>query len=341
MARATLRDVAAAAGVSVFTASKVLSGQSTDARISPATVEQVRIVALELGYVPNQTARSLRAKRTGQVGIVLSFLDAQSPSLLLSLDGAFLAGLSIAARECQLPAVVIYPQTDSTDLPNPALYLDGRIDGLLIRCDTAQEARLLSLIDPARLPLVAVWWQKVPDGVGFVDADHQGGAYRAVRHLLDLGHRRIAFLGPHEQEAPPHYLSRFAGYQEALRDAGITAHPSWYLHDVQQAVPLVRAPEPITAMFAVTDLHAAELAGAFATSGIQIPGDVSLVGFDDMVGADLIAGGLTTVRQPILEMAIQAVRNLLALIEGAEVEECRTVMPTPLVVRHSTAPVGA
>jgi DNA-binding LacI/PurR family transcriptional regulator len=103
----------------------------------------------------------------------------------------------------------------------------------------------------------------------------------------------------------------------------------------------VRSPEPITAVFTATDLHAAELAGALATSGIQIPGDVSLVGFDDMVGADLIGGGLTTVRQPIQEMAVQAVRNLLALIEGAETEACRTVMPTPLVVRRSTAPVGA
>ncbi|HWE61502.1 MAG TPA: LacI family DNA-binding transcriptional regulator [Chloroflexota bacterium] len=338
MARITLREVAAAAGVSIFTASKALSGQGAGARISPATVEQVRAVALELGYVANQTARNLRAQRTGQLGIVLSFLDTQSPSLLLSLDGGLLAGLSIAARECQLPAVVIYPQPDSTALTDPAPYLDGRIDGLLVRCGMQQEAQLLSLIEPARLPLVAVWRQEVPDGVGFVDADHYGGAYRAVRHLLDLGHRRIAFLFPQAHAAHPHYLARCAGYRAALEDAGVAARSIWCLSDVHQVLTLLRTHEPITAVFAATDLQAAELAGALATNGIQIPRDVSLVGFDDMVGADLIAGGLTTVHHPIQEMAVQAVRNLLALIDGAEAEACRTVVPTPLVVRCSTAP---
>ena len=340
MARITLRDVAAAAGVSIFTASKALSGQGADARISPATVEQVRAIALELGYVANQTARSLRAQRAGQVGIVLSFLDTKSSSLLLSLDGGLLAGLSIAARECRLPAVVIYPQPDATALTDPAPYLDGRIDGLLVRCGMPQEAQLLSLIDPARLPLVAVWRQEVPEGVGFVDADHHGGAYRAVRHLLDLGHRRIAFLCPHDHATHPHYLARFAGYRAALRDAGVAVRPAWNLHDVQRVLRLVQAAKPLTAVFTATDLQAAELAGALVASGFQIPRDVSLVGFDDMVGADVIAGGLTTVRQPVQEMAIQAVRNLLSLIEGAEAEACRTVLPTPLVIRHSTAPPG-
>ena len=339
MARVTLRDVAAAAGVSIFTASKVLSGQAARARISPATMEQVEAAAKELGYVANHTARSLRAKRTGQLGIVLSLLDARSTSLLLSLDGGLLAGLSVAARECQLPAIVVYPQRDAAAPPNAAVYLDGRIDGLLVRCTTPEEEQLLALIDPARLPLVAVWRQTVPDGVGFVDADHFGGAYRAVRHLLDLGHRRIAFLGPPDLVArDPHYRARYEGYLAAMKGAGQADLATWNLGGVGQVMTLVRATTPITAVFAVTDLDAAELAGTLVANGLQIPRDLSLVGFDDIVGADVIAGGLTTVHQPVLEMAIQAVRNLLALIEGADAEACRSVLPTPLVIRHSTAP---
>ncbi len=339
MARVTLRDVAAASGVSIFTASKVLSGQAARARISPATMEQVQAVAHELGYVPNHTARSLRAKRTGQLGVVLSLLDARSPSLLLSLDGGLLAGLSVAARECQLPAIVVYPQREAAAPPNPSLYLDGRIDGLLIRCTASEEEQLLELIDPARLPLVAVWLQTVPDGVGFVDADHYGGAYRAVQHLLDLGHRRIAFLGPAELVAlHPHYHARYAAYRAALKAVGSADLEAWNLGSIDEVLALVRASPPITAVFAATDLDAAELANALAANGLHIPHDLSLVGFDDIVGADVIAGGLTTVRQPVLEMAVQAVRSLLALIEGADAETCRTVLPAPLVVRHSTAP---
>lgn len=113
--------------------------------------------------------------------------------------------------------------------------------------------------------------------------------------------------------------------------------PAWTLRGVHQAMALIHAPEPITAVFAATDLLAAELAGTLAANGIRIPGDISLIGFDDMVGAELIAGGLTTVRQPVQEMAIQAVRNLLALIGGAEATTCRSVVPTSLVIRRSSA----
>jgi DNA-binding LacI/PurR family transcriptional regulator len=301
----------------------------------------VQAAANELGYVANHTARSLRAKRTGQLGIVLSLLDAQSPSLLLTLDGGLLAGLSVAARECQLPAIVVYPQRDAAAPPNPAVYLDGRIDGLLVRCTTPEEEQLLTLIDPGRLPLVAVWRQIVPDGVGFVDADHFGGAYEAVQHLLNLGHRRIAFLGPQDLVArDPHYRARYQGYLAAMQDAGQADLTTWNLGSVGEVLALTRAATPITAVFAVTDLDAAQLAGTLAANGLQIPRDLSLVGFDDIVGADVIAGGLTTVRQPVLEMAVQAVRNLLALIEGADAEACRSVLPTPLVVRHSTAPLA-
>lgn len=341
MARVRLRDVAAAAGVSSFTASKVLAGQGASVRISPATIAQVRAVAQELGYVPNHTARSLRVKRTGQLGVVLSLLDARSTSLLLSLDGGLLAGLSVAARQCQISAVVVYPQPDLAAPVDPAVYLDGRIDGLLVRCTTKEEEQLLTLLDPARLPFLVVWRQDVPPGVGFVDVDHFGGAYAAVRHLLDLGHRRIAFLSPPDLMAGhPHYRARYDAYRAALQDAGLACNPAWTTGSAADVLSLARATDPITAVFAVTDLDAAELAAALGAHGLQIPRDLSLVGFDDIVGAELIAGGLTTVRQPVLEMAVQSVRHLLALIGGADAETCRTVLPAPLIVRRSTAPLS-
>src|SRR5256885_1295902 len=131
MASVTLRDVAVAAGVSVATVSKVVSGRHVDARIPPVTVERVRSFVQQLGYVPNHAARSLRARRTGQVGLVLNTLYGPDLSPMLTFDGGLLLGLSMAAQELDLPAVVIYPSPNSKAIADPDRYLDGRIDGLL------------------------------------------------------------------------------------------------------------------------------------------------------------------------------------------------------------------
>jgi DNA-binding LacI/PurR family transcriptional regulator len=98
---------------------------------------------------------------------------------------------------------------------------------------------------------------------------------------------------------------------------------------------------PITAVFVPQDTHAAELIDWLHAQGVRIPEDLSVVGFDDFPNASLIAGGLTTVRQPIAEMTVQAVSNLLALIAGASVEQCRSLVPAPLITRHTTAPPAA
>jgi LacI family transcriptional regulator len=249
--------------------------------------------------------------------------------------------VSEAAADYDLAAVVVYPR-DHGQPADLARYLDGRIDGLIIRCLVPSDIAVLHALAVKRLPLVALWQQSVPEGVAYVDVDHYGGMYRAVRHLLDLGHRRIAFCSVYAiDHLNPHFPARVEGYRQALIDAGIAPISRWLVTQPDQLLGLLRGPEPVTAVCTFNDAIAREVAAVFDAAGVCIPGDVSLVGFDNLPDAEHVAGGLTTVDHPIREMGREAVRCLAALIAGTAVEACRVVLPTPMVIRQSTAPIAA
>jgi DNA-binding LacI/PurR family transcriptional regulator len=349
-----IKDVAHAAGVSPATASKVLTGNGVAYQVSPQTIERVQRIAKELGYVPNVAARNLRLQRTGQIGVVLEEVTANEGSVDLEIndfhlsasssvrrtfDGAIMAGLSDAARRHGLEAFVVYPKLERGVQTEPNRFLDGRIDGLLIGRNPLEANNLIYLIDPNRLPLVALWTQVVPDGVGYADADQRGGGLKAVRHLLELGHRKIAFYGSGLDSGVEHFALRHRGYLDGLELAGITPNPRWQVSSTPAMLEGLRGSDPITAIFAETDMEAAAVARDVQNVGLRIPEDVSLIGFDDVFGADFIAGGLTTVYHPAQEMAAEGVKNLLAMLAGAGVEHCRSIVPTRVVKRHTTARV--
>lgn len=340
MASVKMRDVALQAGVSISTVSKVLSESAASSEIPPPTIERVRQAAAELGYIPNAVARNLRKQRTREIGLVLGMETYPEPAAL-TLDGTFLLSLIDAAAACHLPGVIVYPREEQRTISDISRYLDGRIEGLLVRASTPhQEEQLLRRLASSPLPVVAIWSQNVPETIGYVDIDHRAGAYQAVQHLLEIGHRRIAYVEPAPAFEHPHFLARYQGYCQALADARIMPRPEWHVvgTEQEQLAALARLPEPVTAIFTPNDVTAGVVATILHTLHIRVPTDISLVGFDDIANAPLIAGGLTTVHQPIQEMSVQAVRNLSALIDGTAVEDCRTILPTRLVVRNSSAP---
>jgi DNA-binding LacI/PurR family transcriptional regulator len=340
MAVVKMRDVAAHAGVSVSTVSKILSGSAASSQIPMHTIERVRLSASQLGYIPNAVARSLRTQRTREIGVVLGMETYPEPAAL-TLDGAFLLGLINAAAICHLPGVIVYPREENSVIADISRYLDGRIDGLLVRSSTPhQEEQLLRLLAGSPLPVVAIWTQDVPDTVGYVDVDHVAGARQAIEYLLELGHRRIAYVEPAPMFEHPHFLARYQGYQQALIDEQIQPRPEWHVVGIEREKmrALLRLPEPITAIFTPNDIAAGEVVTILQAMHLRIPDDISLVGFDDIVNAHLIAGGLTTVHQPIQQISVQAMRNLMALIAGASVAESRTVLATSLAIRNSCAP---
>ncbi|THF87922.1 LacI family transcriptional regulator [Deinococcus sp. KSM4-11] len=335
--RIRIKEVAERAGVSASTVSKVLSGHDVYA-VRAETAQRVRQVARDLGYVPDVAARNLRTRRTGQLGVVLEAVGASEPDELLgdpsvssavrrTFDGAIMAGLSGAARELGVPALVVYPGGGHA----LHTFLDGRVDGLLVGCDPLRGHGLLASLAQATLPVVALWTQRVPESVGAVDVDHAGGAALATAHLIGLGHTRIVFYGGGIRSGVEHFARRQEGYARAMASAGLPALAA--LHDGPSLLHAVR--EGVSAVVAETDLGAAAAYRALRSAGLRVPDDVSLIGFDDIQGAEYIAGGLSTVYHPAAEMAAEGVQALMRRLSGEAPRQ--QLIPARLVLRRSTA----
>ena len=329
-----MRDVARLAGVSVQTVSCVVNDKGD---ISEETRARVLRVIGKLNYRRDPIARSLRTRRTRLISLLV--LDITTP--VLSILASAVEGAAYAADY----SVILHDV--HMDANRERGYLeaaaDGLVDGLII-VNALDRAHTFSLLERDEIPVVLIDCLEAPVALPSVCADNVGGAYLAVSHLIALGHRRIAHLGgiPHQEIA----RQRARGYAQALAEHNleyrcVVATPTerWDYqggYEAMQAV-LGRSPRP-TAVFAASDQMAIGAFRAIAEAGLSVPGDISLVGFDDIDAAAYTAPPLTTVHQPFREMAARAVALLLQLIGGSEEpESTRIVLPAELVVRQSTA----
>jgi LacI family transcriptional regulator len=334
--RATMSEIAAAAGVSVPTVSKVVNGRSD---VSPATRERVEELLRRHSYRPR------RAKPTTRVGLIdLVFVDLGS---LWAME--ILAGVEEIAHRVGTGVVVsavhgrIRTRPTRRWLENMATR---RSDGVLLvlsQLSPGQQAHL----DDLGIPVVIVdpAGQPGPD-VPSVGATNWAGGLSATEHLLGLGHRRIAVIG-----GPGDVVcarARVDGYRAAMRAAGLSVRPDYVRPGdftsrtgYQQTQELLALSEPPTAIFACADSMARGAYEACYEQGLRVPDDVSVVGFDDLDAARWAIPPLTTVRQPLTEMAGMATRMLLSLIDGEELDTTRVELATPLVLRASTGPPPA
>jgi LacI family transcriptional regulator len=331
--RVTIRQVAEFAGVSIATVSRVLNGR---ADVSEETRQVVQQVARDHGYGPRRTQPGA-PRRTGLVGITMPFTD---PAYFATI----LSGVAEALYERDMRAVLC-PTRHEHDREVSLLdrLMHGETDGALLVLpeESNEELRLLTnhgyrfvVIDPLRA---------LDEGIPVVSAAHASGANQATRHLLDLGHRRIGVItGPPEGTAS---MSRLQGYHAALAAAGVMPDPDLEIAadfviagGVSAASRLLALPEPPTAIFAFNDSLAIGAFRAARARGLSIPGDLSVVGFDDTRDASIVYPALTTVRQPLAELGRMAVTLLARLLERQPFEPLRVELATKLVVRDSTAP---
>ncbi|MGV9362525.1 MULTISPECIES: LacI family DNA-binding transcriptional regulator [unclassified Amycolatopsis] len=327
--RVTIRDVAARAGVSVATVSKVINERYG---VSAATLARVRAVIEELGYEASLVAQSLRNHRTNVIGILVADLEPFSTELL--------KGAADAIRGSGFE-LVVYSAGGRTGDPVgwEKRYL-SRLSGTLVD-GAVLVTPAVSLEAVPGTPVVAVDPHTGPSHLPTIDSDNLRGAQLATEHLLDLGHRRIAFLAgrPDLQSAE----LRKTGYLRALTAAGITPDEDLirigaYDPEISAASAhaLLTGPDRPTAVFAANDISAIATVGAARELGLAVPDDLSVVGFDNVPESALCSPPLTTVDQPIREMGHRAIRMLIALINGDEVERTHVTLDTGLVVRHST-----
>jgi len=331
-----ITDVARRAGVSATTVSHAISGNRP---VSAATVEAVRRAARELGYAPNRAARNLRLGIAGSIGLLVP--DVANPyfaELARGVEDVAAAG----------GTSVLLCNTDfSTE--RELRYLEtlrgGGADGVLYVAGEPPEPDLLRELGRA-IPLVAVDEALPRSEATEVVSDNRGGGRLAGEHLLSLGHRRVlAIEGPRRLASAQERRRGFLEATAAIAGTEVRTHPGDYLAaSGERAIRDALAASPdgapwFSAVFAANDLMAIGAIAELRRHGLAVPGDVSVIGFDDSTLAALISPALTTIRQDVRRLGAIAAERLLAAIEDPDAAAApRTTLPTDLVVRESTAP---
>lgn len=329
----TVTDVARAAGVSPMTVSRVINDEPS---VLPETRARVREAIAALGYVPNPAARSLAGRKPCRIALIHSNPSAAylSEFLVGSLSGA-------ATVDAQL---VVEPwQSGESPQALARRLADHRIDGVVLPPPLCDDLALAATLGAADLPMALVATSRPRNGLRSVTIDDEQGACAITRHLIAQGHRRIGFVaGDPNQTAS---ALREAGYLGALREAGLPEDPALrasgdftYRSGLDAAAALLSLTPRPTAIFASNDDMAAAVIAAAHRNGLDVPRDLSVCGFDDSAMARTVWPEITTIRQPIAEMARRALVGLAQDIrQSAEPAPMHEQLPFELVVRHSDA----
>jgi LacI family transcriptional regulator len=328
--RPTMRDVAALAGVALKTVSRVFNDVPT---VDPELAARVRAAAEKLGYRPNLTASSLR-RRDGRTGIIGLLLD----NVANPFSGAVQRAVEDVAREEQVQ--VLTGSLDEDAIREKLLariLIDRRVDGLIIM-PVSSDHSYLAMEQRAGTPVVFVDREPSLMGADVVVSANRDGARAAVDHLIEGGHRSIAYLG----DSHTLYTAgeRLAGFQEALKAARLAADPCLIRQDLsnaeraeQAAGELLDLPTPPTALFAGQNL--VTIGAIRALRARELERRIALVGFDDFLLADLLQPAITVIRQDPSAMGTRAAEVLFDRINGDQGPTARHVLPTELIARGS------
>jgi DNA-binding LacI/PurR family transcriptional regulator len=332
--RPTLRSLADELGLSPASVSLVLNRAPAAKAIPPATQERIRAAAERFNYRPNTIAKSLRHRRTLTVGVLVPEISEGYAALVIS-----------GIEDALLQAGYLYFVTSHrhrADLVEeyPRLMLDRAVDGLIL-VDTPLRA-------PLPVPVVAVSGHDEVEGLTNIVLDHVQAAAHAIAHLKELGHRRIAYIKG--QRFSSDTTVRWTTIHEAARahklpiDRALVGELDGEspLPDLGYKVTrrLLAVTPRFTALFAFNDISALGAIRAIRESGLRVPEDVSVIGFDDIASAAYQNPGLTTVRQPLYEMGQRAADTLVARMERPDQPVPGTISLAPsLVVRGTTARV--
>lgn len=329
----TLHDVAAHAGVSAMTASRALSGEGS---VSGRAKNKVLAAAEALGYAPNISARVMRGASSRVLGVMLS--DLSSPHL-----NAMVVEISKAVRSLDRD-LVIYNMFYTNEAPREGAsvnLLGGVCDGFLVLQGITDN--LLRVLERSAKPVVLMNFWRTQTSLPVVRADNFISARDAVRHLLDLGHRRIAFIAGTQNSGQSG--QRQQGYLAAMAERGIEPAPQWletgnfsYISGLEAGKRLLSLEERPTAIFAVSDTVAFGVMDAARSLGLRLPKDLSVVGYDDIDAAAQADPPLTSVKPPLQRLAEAGVRELVARVENSQQQHSCIELPSTLMIRASTAP---
>jgi DNA-binding LacI/PurR family transcriptional regulator len=343
----TLADVARACGFAISTVSIVLSEAPLSRYMAPASREHIRAVAQQLGYHPDAYARSLRRRRSQTIA-VLAF-DLSDP-----LCVPIVRGIQEGLQEANYLPLLMDARAERTLFDGYLqMVLESRSEGLIVIASWIfEETDLLADIKKNGVPIVIVGRDWTRCGISSILVNNEAGGTLAVRHLYELGHRRIAVIrGPEKLFAS---APRWAGMQRGAAEVGIQTDPrllfqlpgdlgptSGFEGGLHFARQMLASGRPFTAVLAFDDLTALGVVRGLTDAGLRVPEHHSVLGFDDVLPAVVATPGITTIRQPLKKMGLKAADWMLKMIETMERKSeptARLYKAQPeLVVRTSTA----
>jgi LacI family transcriptional regulator len=328
--RPTLKDVAELAGVSRSTTSRALTGQGYAA---PEVRERVRAAALELGYVPDAMARTLKQQVSRSIGVLVSDLRNHFYADLA-------AGISQEAHDRGYTMMLVDGSSPvANEIEAAEAFVALRVAGVVLT-PTAPETS--AYLGRQGIPLVEVDRQFAAQSHDGVVVNNRVGAREATRHLLGLGHRRIALFIDETDWTTGR--DRYQGYADALAEAGATVSPElvvsagWDVEDSHaRALAMLRGPDAPTAVFAANNVLAEGVWRAIAELGLEVPGEMSLVAFDDAPWMSMVTPQVSAVAQDTVGLGAAALRQLMERIAHPDAEPVTRVLDIRLVLRGSTA----
>jgi LacI family transcriptional regulator len=330
--KVTIKDVAAAAGTSFGTVSRVINN---DVHVKDRTRERVLNAMEELGYVVNRQARSLAGGKSNVIGVLV-------PDLGTGYIGEIIRGID---AELGLGHYDLMLYTTHRTAAKEANYVtnlaQGMADGLVLVLPR-NPVDYIGSLTRRNFPFVLIDHQGTGEACAAVGATNWQGAYNATEYLIKLGHECIGFItGSLDLGAA---VDRLDGYRSALRThhlpvdsclvyEGTFSQPDGYVG----AIALLELDHPPTAIFASNDMMAMGAMDAVRSHGLRIPDDISIIGFDDIPQAELVRPALTTIRQPLEKMGRVATQMLLDMLKYPELKTNRIELPTELIIRSSTS----
>jgi DNA-binding LacI/PurR family transcriptional regulator len=328
----SIKDIARVAKVSHSTVSRALHNSSL---VNHETAERIRQIAREKGYRPSAVARSLVTRKTRTIGVVVTRIA--DPFIAEVVNG-----IEEVANDHGYSVFLANSNADpDREVKVVHSFHERRVDGILVTASRVG-ALYMPLLTEMRVPTVLINNQHPGEFVHSVMIDNPAASRQATEHLLQLGHKRIAYIG--DQFGFQSDIERFAGYRSTLEVADIPFFPELTAHGDGKAEGGMRAMEkllgladPPTAVFCYNDMSALGALRAIHAHGLRVPDDISVVGFDDLFIASYISPTLTTISQPMRQMGSMAMEILLNLFSGSN-SKTNMKVQGQLIVRESTAP---
>lgn len=333
--RITISEIAKLANVSIATVSRVVNNKAEG--VSDAKRQEIKKLIAKYNYQPNALARSMVTKKSNTVGFIIP--DIENP---------FFPGMARGVEDAAVKkGYTVFLCNSDGKISKESDYImtlyEKRVDGLILApTGTDSEDNIESILRESTLPIVIVDEPVYIGGSYGVFCDDEKGGYMATKHLIDLGHKSIACITGPDTSASAH--KRVKGYIRALEEASIPVNNDWivfggynYEHGLKTTDAIRRSNSP-TAIFAANDLIAYGVYQSLQNSGLAIPDDFSVVGFDNLLASNFLTPGLTTINQDAYSLGLRAAEVLFSILEKQPAKSKVTWFDPTLVERKSTCP---